>query len=107
MNIIDLRSRFGRAVPSEDIFGCVPPCLLRPYSPPSPVFVPLPSSLFSNVQLENGKMVPGTYHRMPTHRLFTDEGLFRLDSYLAEKLEDAVVASLTTKGLKGTQRADE
>jgi len=66
MNINDQRSRFGRAVPSEDIFG--------------------------TVELRDGEMIPLSYTPMPTHRLLTDEGLFRLDGFLQKQLEQSILA---------------
>src|SRR4051812_19220843 len=46
------------------------------------------------VHLEDGVMQRGTYKPMPTHRLFTDEGLFVLDSFI----EDKLLSSLTESG---------
>jgi hypothetical protein len=64
LNVYDNRSRFTRAVPSEDIFG--------------------------TVHLNDGAIERNTYSKMPTHRLYTDEGIFVLDSYLEMKLAEAI-----------------
>jgi len=84
MNINDQRSRFGRAVPSEDIFG--------------------------TVELRDGEMIPLSYTPMPTHRLLTDEGLFRLDGFLQKQLEQSILALIqegSQLSVRGTDIKDK
>jgi hypothetical protein len=62
LNIQDLRApeHWGRVADPEDILG--------------------------SVLVQNQKMVPNTFEPMPTHRLFTRQGIFKLDPYLLENL---------------------
>ncbi|KAI8593571.1 hypothetical protein BDZ88DRAFT_447931 [Geranomyces variabilis] len=45
-----------------------------------------PEDILGSCRLDDGKLVPGSYERMPTHRLFSFNGLFRLSEHLQEKL---------------------
>lgn len=47
-----------------------------------------PEDILGGVQLHEGKIVPGTYERMPTHRLVSSNGLFRLSDFLHSNLVD-------------------
>ncbi|KAF9376810.1 hypothetical protein CPB97_010587 [Podila verticillata] len=48
--------------------------------------IPLPEDIFGSVQIVDGVIQPGTYQRMPTHRIVSSLGLFQLSDYLHEKL---------------------
>ncbi|CAG8550409.1 11298_t:CDS:2 [Acaulospora morrowiae] len=48
--------------------------------------IPFPEDIFGVVQVRNGKIVPGTYQSMPTHRILTSKGLFILSDPLHRKL---------------------
>ncbi|KAF8983762.1 hypothetical protein BGZ52_000384 [Haplosporangium bisporale] len=50
--------------------------------------IPLPEDIFGSVQIVDGVIEPGTYQRMPTHRIVSSLGLFQLSDYLHEKLVD-------------------
>lgn len=67
MNVLDQRSGLARATPSEDIVG--------------------------TIQLADGRMLADTYEPMPTHRLYTDAGVFRLDTHLQRELEQAILVA--------------
>ncbi|OAJ37869.1 hypothetical protein BDEG_21841 [Batrachochytrium dendrobatidis JEL423] len=41
-----------------------------------------PEDILGNVLVQNGKIVKGSYQRMPTHRLFSLNGLFQLNKSL-------------------------
>ena len=45
-----------------------------------------PEDIFGTVLVQDGKMVPGTFEPMFTHRLHSSNGVFKLDPALAEKL---------------------
>ncbi|KAJ3183495.1 hypothetical protein HDU87_006814 [Geranomyces variabilis] len=45
-----------------------------------------PEDILGSCRLDDGKLVAGSYERMPTHRLFSFNGLFRLSEHLQDKL---------------------
>jgi hypothetical protein len=62
MNINDIRSpqNWGRTADPEDILG--------------------------TILVKDGKMIPGTFEAMPSHRLYSSHGFFQLEPFLVEKL---------------------
>ncbi|ORZ34972.1 hypothetical protein BCR44DRAFT_1374628, partial [Catenaria anguillulae PL171] len=56
-------------------------------NPPPWGRIPDPDDIVGSVLIgDNGKIVPGSYQRMPTHRLVSGQGLFVLSAYLHGKL---------------------
>ncbi|KAI9104829.1 hypothetical protein DFS34DRAFT_604677 [Phlyctochytrium arcticum] len=47
-----------------------------------------PEDILGTIQLDNGKLVSGSYEGMPTHRLVSGNGLFQLSELLHGKLLD-------------------
>ncbi|TPX59258.1 hypothetical protein PhCBS80983_g02605 [Powellomyces hirtus] len=45
-----------------------------------------PEDILGTCRLDDGKIVPGSYERMPTHRIVSGNGLFQLSEYIHEKL---------------------
>jgi hypothetical protein len=45
-----------------------------------------PEDILGTVLVKDGKMVPKTFEAMPTHRLYTINGFFKLEPFLSEKL---------------------
>jgi hypothetical protein len=48
--------------------------------------VPDPEDILGSVRLSNGKIIPKTYEKMPTHRIYSSNGLFQLNDHLYEAL---------------------
>ncbi|KAJ3085230.1 hypothetical protein HK102_000197, partial [Quaeritorhiza haematococci] len=48
--------------------------------------VPDPEDIIGGLRIKDGFVVPGTFERMPTHRLVTINGLFRLTEFMHGKL---------------------
>ncbi|PVF96935.1 hypothetical protein CPB86DRAFT_735811 [Serendipita vermifera] len=53
-----------------------------------------PDDIIASVMVENGKILPETYQRMPSYRLFTADGPPQLSRGLAQRLQAALQAQL-------------
>ena len=47
-----------------------------------------PEDIIGRVEVRGGRFVPGSYVGNPNHRLLTERGPFRLDSWLAQRLRE-------------------
>jgi hypothetical protein len=61
----------------------------------SRVFTPFgrvadPEDILGTIALDDGVMIPGTYEPMPTHRLYTSNGLFQLNDFLYSRLLESL-----------------
>jgi hypothetical protein len=43
------------------------------------------------VQVKDGQIIRGTYQPMPTHRIVTAKGLFKLNDFLQDKLLEKLI----------------
>lgn len=50
-----------------------------------------PDDILGSVRVEDGKILPETYQRMPSYRLFTADGPPKLSAGLAKRLEEALL----------------
>jgi hypothetical protein len=51
-----------------------------------------PEDIVGVFEVKDGKVVPGSYQPSPNHRLLTDDGFFRLGSFLNERLQQELAA---------------
>ncbi|KAI8064865.1 uncharacterized protein B0P05DRAFT_554671 [Gilbertella persicaria] len=53
-------------------------------NPPPWGRINFPEDIIGSVQLEEGKIKEGTYEPMPTHRMVTNDGLFKMSEPLTQ-----------------------
>lgn len=49
-----------------------------------------PEDIYGSVFIENGIIIPKTFEKLNTHRLYTSQGFFKLTPHLEEKLIEAL-----------------
>lgn len=62
-------------------------------NPPAWGRINFPEDIIGSVQLKDGHIQEGTYQPMPTHRIITNDGIFRL----SEPLKNCVVEAAKKK----------
>ncbi|KAJ3387218.1 hypothetical protein HDU92_002044 [Lobulomyces angularis] len=65
--------------------------------------VPDPEDIFGTVLLSQGKIVEGSFEQMPTHRMVSANGMFKLSEYLESRL----IEEVTTTGKTDEEKLEE